>query len=144
MHFHLLDGRDSLPARQLRDMTMLLRSIDPTEAEMTSQRLADITRTSSWVLGRVFMGAEPQIIALGVLVPKATFDACRIEKVAVSQGSHRQGIGTQLMHRLLDLAKVQAFRHVEVSLAEEGSPMDRMLRRFNFERKSDRYTLTLE
>src|SRR5688572_10190489 len=125
-------------------MTTLLRSVDPNETDMTHQRLTDLARTSYWVLGKMFVDHGSQIVALGVLVPKSEFDTVRIEKIAVAEGSRHQGIGIQLMHRLVDLARVRAFRNVEAPLAEEGSPVDRLLRRFHFQRNANRYLLTLD
>ena len=144
MHFHLLDDRDSLPTGQLRDVTNLLRAIDPAEGVMTRARLADLTRTSVWVFGKMFVGRDSQIIALGVLVPKSAFGTIRLEKIVVADGSRRQGIGIQLMHCLIDVGKTRGFRNIEAGLVEEGSPMERLFRRFHFVRNSGHYDLSLE
>lgn len=143
MHFQLLDARDSLAASQLRNITELLRSVDPQVQEMTRGRMADVIRTSTWVLGRVILPRESEIVALGILVPKDAFELAWVETLIVSPGRRRQGMGGQLTQRLITAARSQGHQRIEAELHDEGSPADRLMLNSHFSRGSDRYVLSL-
>ncbi len=129
--FHETLSEDSVYKRYLQRISLSER--------IAHQRLirvcfSDYDRTLCLVAETKEESATPQILAVGRL--EVVFDKTEAElSVLVSDAVHHKGLGTQLVQRLLDMARQEHIKTIKADILLENTGMQHICERLGFEIK---------
>jgi acetyltransferase len=75
---------------------------------------------------------EPQIVAVGRMVRSPREKEAEVA-ILVSDGFHKLGLGTELVRRLVEFARLEHLDRVVAEILPENTAMQRVFRRAGFE-----------
>jgi|SRR3989344_68397 len=125
------------------DLSKLSTVLHGDERSVTAAELEEIVRDTSIVLMIARDGERLVGMATIYLIKKIGNRKAYIEDMIVDEEHRSQGIGGKLMHALIDAAREQGARSVELMTRIERKDAHRFYERLGFKNK-DRYVYKLE
>lgn len=108
---------------------LALQAESPTAAQWSELRYREIFTSPG--VNRIALIAEDDCIR-GFLVARAILEEWEIENVVVATSSRRTGLGSQLLHQFLALARSAAAQAVFLEVRESNRPARALYEKFHF------------
>jgi acetyltransferase len=134
VRFHQTLSEESVHMRFFRAMNLDQRIA---HERLTRICFIDYEREMALVAERLDPATrQPQVVAVGRLIKSRDRTAAECA-LLVSDPFHGRGLGTEIMRRLLDIARAECVRRIAADILPENHTMQRILERLGFQVRYD-------